>query len=141
MQIIIGKDFSKKVIPLIEQAKNSINIVVFDWRWYFNDPGCPAQLFNQSLLRASRRGVKVQAVVNGGEIIKTLNDLGIASKGIAMKSLVHAKLMIIDNLIVVLGSHNYTQNAFTVNQEISVILDVSQNPDEFYQFFKSLWEN
>ncbi len=56
METIIGKEFPQKVIPLIEQAKTSIDIVVFDWRWYPQDPGASVQLFNQAIVRAVRRG-------------------------------------------------------------------------------------
>ena len=140
MDIIIGNKFPQKVIPLIDSAKHSINIVVYDWRWYPNDPGCQVQLFNQAMVRASRRGVKIQAVVNNDALAKILIEQGIDARLVATKSLIHAKLMIIDNDLAVLGSHNYTQNAFCVNQEISVILPVYDKDVGFNNFFQSLWQ-
>jgi len=135
MESVIGKDFPKKIIPLIDSAKQSINIVVYDWRWYPNDPGCAVQIFNQSLVRASRRGVKIKAIVNNDGIVEILKSLEINARRVVLKNIIHAKLMIIDDNIVILGSHNYSQNAFTLNQEISVILSVPEKDHDFSRFF------
>lgn len=136
---IIGKDYPKKVIPLIEAAKNSIKIVVFNWWWYPNDPANPAQIFNQSIVRAVRRGVEVRAIANSNSFVSILNSVGIVAKKLNIKELVHAKLLIIDNNCVVIGSHNFNQSAFTVNMEASIIVSDFPQVDEFINFFDSLW--
>ncbi len=139
METIIGKEFPKKVIPLIENAKKTINIIVFDWRWYPQDPGAQCQLFNQAIIRATRRGVKVQAIVNNDEIVRVLNQNGCQAKKILTKRLVHCKIMIIDGGTVITGSHNYTESAFQMNLEISVILDDVEKIAEFSNFFTNLF--
>jgi len=139
MQPIIGKEFPEKVIPLIDEAKNSIDIVVFDWRWYPNDPGSSAQLFNQALVRAARRGVKIRAIANNDEIINILKSVGIEAKKLISKKLLHCKLMIIDDETIITGSHNYTQNAFQMNLELSVILKVGDEVKRFLDFFNNLY--
>ena len=48
-------------------------------------------------------------------------------------------MMIIDDKILVLGSHNYTQNAFTLNQEISVILSDVCELSPYINFFNHLF--
>lgn len=139
MQPIIGKEFPKKVIPLIDAAKRSIDIIVFDWRWYANDPGASVQLFNQAIVRAAKRGVRVRAVVNSDVILSTLLSVGILAKRVNIKNLLHVKLMIIDDEVVILGSHNYTQSAFNVNLELSVILAEVGPQIEFVNFFQSIY--
>jgi len=139
MQAIIGKQFPKVVIPKIEEAKKSIKIVVFDWRWYPYDPANSVQIFNQSLVRASRRGIKIQAVANNDELIQILKSFDIHAKKVISKNLVHAKLMIIDEKIVIIGSHNYTQSAFTMNYEISAMFDDDETAKQFLDFFSSLF--
>jgi len=139
MDTIIGNQFPEKVIPLIENAKKSIEIVVFDWRWYPNDPGSSAQLFNQALVRAARRGVKIRAIANNDEIINILKSVGIEAKKLISKKLLHCKLMIIDDETIITGSHNYTQNAFQMNLELSVILKVGDEVKRFLDFFNNLY--
>ena len=139
IETIIGKQFPKKVIPLIDSAKCSIDIIVFDWRWYPQDPGATVQLFNQAIVRSCRRGVRVRAIVNNDQILTTLNNCGVLAKRIKHKNLVHCKLMIIDNSVIIIGSHNYTQNAFNVNLEISVVLDEVDSKQEIINFFNSFY--
>jgi phosphatidylserine/phosphatidylglycerophosphate/cardiolipin synthase-like enzyme len=137
-QAIIGGQFPKIVIPKIDEAKISIKIVVFDWRWYPNDMGNPCQLFNQSIVRAVGRGVRVSVVTNNSDILATLKEIGATAQKLITKNLVHAKLMIIDDKILILGSHNYTQSAFTMNYEVSILLDNPDNLGDFINYFKTL---
>ena len=141
MQAIIGKQFPDKVIPLIENAKQSIKIVVFDWRWYPNDPANPVQLFNQAIIRAVRRGVRVEAVANALDIIEVLKENGVLAKKLTTPNLVHCKLMIIDDKIAIIGSHNYTQSAFTMNYEVSAMIESESGLDNFIQYFSNLFNN
>ncbi len=139
METIIGKEFPQKVIPLIEQAKTSIDIVVFDWRWYPQDPGASVQLFNQAIVRAVRRGVKVRAIVNNNEILATLKSVGCQAKKLLTASLVHCKIMIIDDETAITGSHNYTQSAFQMNLELSTILQGREEIKRIIEFFNNLY--
>lgn len=139
MEAIIGREFPTKVIPLIDNAKTEIKIVVFDWRWYPNDPANPCQLFNQSIARAVKRGVSVFAVANSNDVIGILSEIGVQAKKLATKNLMHAKMIIIDQSIIVIGSHNYTQSAFTMNYEISVIFNDATSAKDFLKFFNSIF--
>ena len=139
METIIGSQFPKKVIPLIDNAVKSIDIIVFDWRWYPQDPGASVQLFNQAIVRAVRRGVTVRAIVNNNEILTTLKEVGVEVKRLKIKELVHCKFMIIDDGLVVTGSHNYTQSAFQMNLEASVVFEDLGVASEFKSFFNNLF--
>jgi len=139
IQTISGRQFPKVVIPLIDSAKHSINAVVFDWRWYDQDPSNPVQLFNQAIVRAVRRGVQVRAIANNDRIVRILSDCGIQARKITTLKLVHCKLMTIDNEAVITGSHNYTQSAFQANLELSVCLIKPENISDFLNYFDSLW--
>ena len=139
IETIIGKQFPDKVIPIIDNSKISVDIIVFDWRWYPQDPGASCQLFNQAIVRAVRRGVKVRAIVNNLQIVSILKSLGCEAKKLLTTKLVHCKMMIVDDEIVVTGSHNYTQSAFQMNLELSVILYKPENMDSFNNFFNNLF--
>lgn len=141
IEYIAGREFPKKVIPLIEKAKQSIDIIVFDWRWYPQDPGAPVQLFNQSIIRACRRGVNIRAITNNDEINEVLSSNGIKSKRITSKKLMHCKLMIIDKNIIITGSHNYTQSAFLLNFEFSTIITAEENSFVPCNFFDILYNS
>jgi phosphatidylserine/phosphatidylglycerophosphate/cardiolipin synthase-like enzyme len=134
-EIILGKEFPAKVIPLIRSAQHSIRILVFDWRWYPDFPDSPVQLFNQAIVQAKRRGLKVQAVINMADVVKQLRDLGVEARKIYSKDLLHSKVMIIDEQVAILGSHNYTQSAFGKNFEVSYILTEPEEVKKLTEYF------
>lgn len=138
-ETVVGSEFPKKVIPLINSAKKSIKIIVFDWRWYPNDLGGACQLFNNSVISAAKRNIPVKVMTNISDVIRILNSNKVLAKKPTSKGLLHSKLMIIDDEIVVLGSHNYTQNAFTMNQEVSVIINAKNQLDRFISYFDKIW--
>jgi len=137
---IVGKEYPLVVTELINQAKNSIKIIVFDWRWYPNDPASPAQIFNNSILKAHNRGCEVKAICNMPEIVAILKPEGLKIKNITTKRLVHAKMIIIDNKHVIIGSHNFSQNAFSQNYEFSVVIANTPNIERYTEFFDFLYQ-
>ena len=139
VEVIIGGDFPKKVVPLIAHAAKSIDVIVFDWRWYPQDPGASVQLFNQAILRAIRRGVKIRVIANNDEIVNILRKEGCQTKRLITKSLVHCKVMIIDEKIMITGSHNYTESAFQMNLELSVAFDDPVAINKSLVFFNNLF--
>lgn len=140
-ETIIGAEFPKKTIPLIEAAQHSIDIIVYDWRWYANSPGSPAQLFSQAIVRAGQRGVKVRVIANEEGIVQILRKLGIEAKKLTTPKRVHVKMIIIDQKIAILGSHNYTESAFLWNYELSVILKDLSPKNRFMEFFNNLYRH
>lgn len=137
---LVGSDYPKKVIPLIDDARKSIEIVVYDWRWYANKPNHPAQQFNRALVRAVNRGVLVKAVCNRPAIVSQLQEVGIKARTLRDKRTVHTKLIIIDDETLVIGSHNFTQNAFSRNIETSVIVDIPDDVQRLREFFQRLYQ-
>jgi len=140
MEIIIGDEFGPKVIPLIARAKNSINIIVFEWRWYPDQPGSIIQRFNNTIINASKKGKQIKILTDRPYIDRILSQLNIKTKKIQSKKTLHTKLMLIDSKIAILGSHNYTMNAFTINFETSVIIQEIETVKRLNQYFYNLWQ-
>lgn len=138
-EILISRDYPKKVIPLIKGAKKSIDIIVFDWGWYPDEIGEPIQIFNNCIYNANKHGVKVRALVQKRLIKVILDKCEIEAKLLHSNKLLHIKLMIIDDEIAILGSHNYTKNAFNLNYEVSVIIRDFKSILELKNYFNNLY--
>lgn len=136
---IIGKEFSQKVIPLIRQARDSIDIIVYDWRWYPDQIGSDIQKFNNAIVAARKKGIKVQAIINSQQIIAILKENKIKAKKLSSYQKLHIKLMIIDNETAIFGSHNYTMSAFTTNLEVSIATPNKNVVNRFKSLFNNLW--
>lgn len=137
--LIIGKEFAANVIPFIEQSKKTIDIVVFDWRWYPDQIGSAIQKFNNAIITQSKKNTKFRIITNCQNTLNILAQNGLKIKQWQSKKLLHTKLMIIDNEIVILGSHNYTMSAFTINYEVSVIIQDKEVVNRLRTYFESLW--
>jgi len=139
IQILIGRDFPNKVIPLIKKAKHSIYIIVYDWYWYPNEIGENIQIFNNAIINAHKKGILVKAIVKDHKIYEILKREYINVKRIKSSKTLHIKSMVLDNKILILGSHNYTKSAFNINYEASVIIRdekiALQYQDIFSDFF------
>lgn len=135
IDIAIAREFPKKVIPLIEEAKKSISIIVYDWLWYPDEIGANIQVFNNAIVRARNRGVDVRACVRKRLIYEILKRANIRVKRLKSSKTLHVKLMIIDDNITIVGSHNYTKNAFNINYEASVIIRDEEIARKFNEYF------
>ena len=137
-KVIIGREYPQVLIPLIEQAQHSIEILVFDWRWYANEPNSSVQKFNQSILQASQRGVKVRALVNNNIMPTILQLQNLSVKRVGTRSMMHVKMIIIDQKVLVSGSHNFSKNAFEFNHEVSMLVEDSEIISRCRKYFDML---
>ena len=129
----------KKVIPLIDSAKRSIHILVFDWRWYEDQIGSSVQRFNSAIVRAHQRGVDVRATVYKGNAFSALQSVRIKARKLESSYILHVKMIIIDRDIVIMGSHNFTKNAFDLNYEASAIIHDSVIAERFFIEFNDFF--
>ena len=139
MITLIGADFGKQLIPLIDEAKKNIEIVSYDWRWYADQNGHPVQQFNMAIVRAVQRGVLVRAVLNSSDLLPLLTKLNIRARCMKDKRTLHAKMILIDGKTLVIGSHNITRNAFTHNVEVSVVVEIPPEVTRLAEFFENLY--
>lgn len=136
---LIGPEYGTKIIELIDAAQKNIDLVLYDWRWYANQPGHAVQQVNAALVRAVLRGVVVRAVLNSRELLPVLESVGIRARCLKDSRTLHCKLVIFDNKTLVIGSHNLTRNAFSHNIEASVALDIPEGQTRFSEFFANLY--
>jgi len=137
---IIGKEFPEVVIPLLQRAKNSVDIIIYDWRWYPDQIGSPIQRFNNTVISARKRSKRVRVITKSQPALKVLEQNKVLTKKWASKKNLHTKLMIIDQKIAILGSHNYTMSAFTINHEVSIVVFNQEVVKKLNKYFQNLWE-
>lgn len=137
-QVIIGREYPVVLTPIIEQAQHSIEILVFDWRWYAHEPNSTIQKFNSAILQASKRGVKVRALVNNNIMPTILQLQNLQVKRVGTKSMMHVKMIIIDQKTLVIGSHNFSKNAFVFNHEVSLLVEDNETIKRCLNYFNIL---
>ena len=135
---MIGREYPDLVIEKVKGAKQSIKILMFAWRWYDGEQGTKIQKFNNEIIRAAARGVAVRAVCNFEFIASKLSQCGVDIRKCETKKMLHVKMIIVDEKIVFLGSHNLTKNAFEINHELSTLIDEPLAVSRCNVFFENL---
>lgn len=151
IQPAIGPDYPNVVTPLINSASQKIDIVMYEWKWYTHELAGGVEKFNLAIQAAGRRGVKVRVLLNiesmGHAITKinTRTEQFLRLAGVDVKfgqigTTTHAKMLIIDDRILILGSHNVSKGSFSKNQEASIVVEGPEAIRPYIDYFRLLWE-
>ncbi|MGB5217658.1 MAG: phospholipase D-like domain-containing protein [Smithella sp.] len=132
--MLTNENFLPALIKSIDEAQTEILMSLFSFKAGKHKNSSPDQIASH-LARAVKRGVKVYVVLETSE--KPSEELSIQnrktgnflqSRGVNVfydspRRTTHTKLIVIDQRLVLLGSHNFTQSALKYNNEISVMLN------------------
>ena len=126
----------KTSIELIDSAKYKVQAIVYKFE---------VRSLLDAIVRANKRGVKIQILVDGKEAKKKNSLVKLAKeKGVKIRkwkqSKLHAKLLIIDEKTVITGSFNWTKAANDKNIEILIIEDKKAIVDNYLLLFTDLWK-
>jgi len=147
----IGFHYPQKVTELINAASSKIDVLMYEWKWYGHESAGGVQKLNLAVVAAARRGVKVRCLLNteamghaitkiNSKTLSMLHRYGCDARMGQFGGVVHAKMMLIDDNILVIGSHNYTKSAFSRNQEASVIIKGREAIADYRNYFNDLWQ-
>jgi len=126
-------DYHTTALRLIAAARVRVSVVLYVARL---DEDGPVDHLVAALSAAARRGVIVRVVLDRGrdwrtgapdtknnEIAARLEYSGVRVVLDEEERTTHAKVLVIDDRQVVVGSHNWTRSALTANREWSLLID------------------
>ena len=133
VQLVTDVQYFEVAKKLIHEAKYSIQVMMFEMGYYDQYPNTPSNLLIKELMNATKRGVKVEVIleVKEGEdrttkrnrhTGKVLSEGGVEVIYDPLSKTTHAKLMVVDGQLSLLGSTNWTYYALTSNNEASVLI-------------------
>jgi len=138
IKVYVGRDYADAITEQVVNAKQSIKMLVYDWRWYSNDPFSKIQKFTYEIIKKAASGVAVDCLCNADFMAPHLNSTKVNVKAVNTKKIMHAKMIIIDDKILAAGSHNLTKNGFELNYELSIITDDAESVARALRFFHAL---
>lgn len=137
------RDYFRTVSKLIDSANVSIRMVMFDVKYYPDYPDSPGNFLLSSLENASARGVDVRIITDEylteKPVVSILRGNGIDIKFDSKEITTHAKLIIIDSKIVIIGSTNWSYHSIDKNHEANVIINSKSLAKQFEGYFGSIW--
>jgi phosphatidylserine/phosphatidylglycerophosphate/cardiolipin synthase-like enzyme len=141
---VLGAYFSppdnaaQAIISRIDQAKTEVLVQAYG----FTHNGIA-----RALVRATERGVKVRVIMDAKSaktnrfVVEVLNEHRVPYRWDGKHAIAHNKVMIIDSLVVVTGSFNFTNSAQTRNAENVLILRSSELAKEYRSHWHTHWDH
>lgn len=133
-RLILNSEYFYTVGKIIDGAQRSIDIIMF-FMSFSSSGDHPVNALIDKLIAASLRGVKVRVYLDKdqeGDLYKSriinrlayeaLKNAGIDVRWDRVTSLSHSKIVVVDQEIVVMGSHNWTASSFFQYSEVSVLI-------------------
>jgi HKD family nuclease len=131
--LLKNQEYFPALTRAIDEAQNEIMMSFFSFKAGVNKNAFP-DMIAAHLLKAAKRGVKVIVILenSGGKDPKLdadnrqtkslLEEKGVETYFDSPRKTTHTKLVVIDQKLIILGSHNLTQSALKYNNEISILL-------------------
>jgi cardiolipin synthase len=125
---------------------------MFTARYYRGQSRNPVNDLFDALRRAAQRGVDVRLLLNqnfqdngsvqGNQfIVRYFKSRNFQAAMGGTSTRLHSKLLLIDDVLTVIGSHNYSARACRTNFETSVIIKSADINSFFLTEFERLWKN
>lgn len=143
-----GTEYYRETRRALKEANDSILVVMYLFKKYGELSSHPVNVLIKDLIQAKARGVKVKVILDEsrrftetGEIINQLAYEVLKKEGIDVsydspEQITHTKLVVVDEYITILGSHNWSAMAIKANNESSVLIKSHKVAREY---LKSYW--
>ena len=149
---LIKKEYYPEVLDLIKTAEKSIYLVMYGIQLKGRNEQDMINTLLEELIKAKKRGVKVQVILETSgkeewgeyvtgineEVMRILRNEGIQIYLDDKKITTHAKVLVVDEEVTVLGSHNWTFAAFKRNNESSVKIKSRPVAQKYISYFHSI---
>ena len=137
------REYFREVKNLIDSANHSIHVIIFDINYYPDYPESPSNSLLLSLSEAASRGIDVRIITDerptDKPVVTMLKEKGVNIKFDSKDVTSHAKLIIIDSKIVIIGSTNWSYHSLEKNHEANVLIRSPSLAGEFENYFETVW--
>jgi phosphatidylserine/phosphatidylglycerophosphate/cardiolipin synthase-like enzyme len=131
--LLTNEDYFPALLKAIDEAQSEIFMSIFSFKAGVHKNSYPDRILGH-LAKAVKRGVNVKVILETtGKLAdeldaqnrqtgKLLEEKGVKVYFDSPRTTTHTKLVVIDERLIILGSHNLTQAALKYNNEISIML-------------------
>lgn len=149
-QVLIDRRYMQRVPALIESAEGRVRVAMY-----------VMMVKGKSGKRTSRElGIKLAAKAREGKIVRVLlnvlpgnarvaainrdaaswlREWKVEVRCLAPSRICHAKLIIVDEKLAIIGSHNWSSSALDGNFEVSVVIRDEIEVRKVADYFDALW--
>jgi hypothetical protein len=143
------REFFPAIHSMLVSADKSIDVVLYQTRFYFHYPASKSNAMVSDLMDAAERGAEVRVVMERADwnlenteenrdVAQVLAGSGVEVYYDPPDITSHTKLIIVDGKYVVVGSTNWNHYALDSNNEANVVVDSKRVAGEFTRYFDTI---
>lgn len=150
MEVLRNGKYVEVVGELIRAAERSVRVAMFQVQMQGKKARAGPRVLTEGLAWAGLNGIDCRVILN---VVGARGRVGVVNRDAAVwlqerkvkvaqlwpRRLCHAKLVIIDDEVAVIGSHNWSVGAMGGNFEVSVVLEDWGAVVEMAAWFDLLW--
>lgn len=151
VKVIKNEAFLVAAGCMLDEARHSIDIATYKFELSQRIDARGVMYLVEGLYEKVTRGISIRVLLNKTGKRSGLSRLNsrtarvLAGKGIEVKALPdnrcqHAKLILVDRCMGIIGSHNWTPRATVENFEVSVELRHAGYLEDVQAYFDKVWE-
>jgi len=154
---ISGRDYYPAAEKAIQEAKESVYMVMYQVSLYSYDKVSHVYNLVNELIQAHKRGVIVKVILDqnidfvgkrnidewmpegkNAWCFKVLKEAGVDVRYDDLTTYTHAKAIVIDSEITIMGSSNWSESAFNKNAEVNLLVRSKDLAKEILEYFKTI---
>jgi phosphatidylserine/phosphatidylglycerophosphate/cardiolipin synthase-like enzyme len=143
------REFFPAVHSLLISAERSVDVILYQGRFYFHYPASKSNTMICDLIDASERGVDVRVVIERADwnadnteenrdVAQVLEGSGVEVYFDPPGTTSHTKLVIVDGRYVVVGSTNWSHYALDSNNEANLVIESDGVARAFTDYFEGI---
>ncbi|MEM1740769.1 MAG: phospholipase D-like domain-containing protein [Desulfurococcaceae archaeon] len=148
LEFLPDRDYYSKLLELLNNTNRSVYIIMYVVKYDPKETQDPVNVILRKLVELHLRGVNVKIIIddetlnNYPETIEYLLANNIPVKLDESKNkLTHTKMVVIDEEIVLIGIHNWTESALSYNHETSLLVQSRDLAKQVINYFNSIWNS
>ena len=149
--ILKDEEFRTAVLNAIAGANREILIATYKMDYKDRLATRHLNAIVEALHRASKRGVKVRCLLNMDRENSTIGRINKRTKALLIKKGIitktgpegrtyHAKIIIVDKCLVLIGSHNLSESSLCRNFEVSLMISDPETTSKLREIYLKEWE-
>lgn len=149
VQLVTDAQYFEVARKVIQEAKSSLRVMMFEMGYYEKHPNTPSNLLIRELIEAKKRGVRVEVILEiregddrttkrNREAGKILSDGGVEVIYDPLFKTMHAKAIVTDGELILLGSTNWVFSSLTSNNEVSVLIRSKEVAKALIDYFNQV---
>lgn len=139
--LLINGEYGEEFIKAIKDAKICIRGFIYHDSIYLSLNGSIVDDFISTLRQAQNRGVIIKILCQSQKQIEKLRRLNFNVKLVKGFKTMHSKAFCFDDYSLIVGSHNFTENANKLNLEMSILSYDKNDIMKYTNYFETIWQS